>query len=147
MAAVERGGQWRMDPATPHLRILVVDDNADAADSLAMLLQLAEHETVTAYSGPEAIEAARREKPNAVFLDIGLPGMSGYDVARAMRADPALAGVALVALTGWGSDNDQQRATEAGFDYHLTKPAGIEQVYEVLGQLAAARTPRAVPAA
>jgi CheY-like chemotaxis protein len=116
-------------------KILVVDDNADAAESLAMLLQLAEHETVTAFSGPEAIETARREKPKAVFLDIGLPGMNGYEVARAMRADPELAGLVLIALTGWGSDGDQQRATEAGFDYHLTKPAALDKVFELLGQL------------
>src|SRR5438105_15221628 len=93
---------------SPRLCILVVDDNADAADSLAMLLQLAEHDTVTAYSGPDALETARRVKPHAVFLDIGLPGMSGYEVAKALRLEPALAGTALVALTGWGSENDQQ---------------------------------------
>ena len=121
----------------PRLSILVVDDNADAADSLAMVLQLAEHDTVTAYSGPEAIETARRLRPRAVFLDIGLPGMNGYEVAKVLRADPALAGIALVALTGWGSDKDQQRATEAGFDYHLTKPAAMDDVYEVLGHLSA----------
>ena len=119
------------------LRILVVDDNADAADSLAMLLQLAEHETVTAYSGPEAIEVARRVKPHAVFLDIGLPGMNGYEVAKVLRADPECAAMALVALTGWGSDSDQQRATDAGFDYHLTKPAAIDDVYAVLGRMVA----------
>jgi CheY-like chemotaxis protein len=117
-------------------KILVVDDNADAAESLAMLLQLAEHETVTAFSGPEAIETARRIKPRAVFLDIGLPGMNGYEVAKVLRADPDLAGTALIALTGWGSDGDQKRATEAGFDFHLTKPAALDQVFEVLNQLA-----------
>lgn len=125
----------------PHFRILVVDDNADAADSLAMLLQLAEHETVTAYSGPEAIEVARRVKPHAAFLDIGLPGMNGYELARQLRSDPGLATISLVALTGWGSESDQQRATDAGFDYHITKPAALDKVYEVLNQLAAAAAP------
>lgn len=115
--------------------ILIVDDNADAADSLAMLLQLSEHETVTAYSGPEALEVARRVRPDAVFLDIGLPGMDGYEVAKAMRAEPSLAAVALVALTGWGSDNDQQRAMQSGFDHHLTKPVAFDRVNEVLEQL------------
>jgi CheY-like chemotaxis protein len=122
--------------ATQMYRILVVDDNADAADSLAMLLQLADHETVTAYSGPEAIDTAKRIRPRAVFLDIGLPGMNGYEVAKALRADPELAGTALIALTGWGSEGDQRRASEAGFDFHLTKPAAVDKVYEVLGQLA-----------
>ncbi|MBC5765856.1 response regulator [Ramlibacter albus] len=116
-------------------KILVVDDNADAAESLAMLLQLAEHETVTAFSGPEAIETARRIRPRAIFLDIGLPGMNGYEVAKVLRADPDLAGIVLIALTGWGGDGDQQRATDAGFDYHLTKPAALDQVFEVLAHL------------
>ena len=74
-------------------------------------------------------------QPAAVFLDIGLPDMSGYDVAKAMRADPQLAKMKLVALTGWGSESDQQRAREAGFDHHLTKPAEADKVYALLEKL------------
>jgi CheY-like chemotaxis protein len=121
-------------------KILVVDDNADAAESLAMLLQLSEHETVTAFSGPEAVETARRVRPRAIFLDIGLPGMNGYEVAKVLRADPALAGTVLIALTGWGDDGDRKRAVDAGFDHHLTKPAALDKVFEVLSQLSE-RTP------
>ena len=127
-----------MDSATaPRLRILVVDDNADAADSLAMLLQLEEHETVTAYSGPEAIETARRIKPHAVFLDIGLPGMSGYDVARQLRSRPEGQGLRIYAMTGYGQDEDRKRSRQAGFDLHLTKPLmplELERVLRSLGR-------------
>ena len=119
--------------------ILVVDDNTDAADSLAMLLQLSDHETVTAYSGPEALEVARRIRPHAVFLDIGLPGMNGYEVAKALRADPSFSGTSLVALTGWGGESDQQRALDSGFDHHLTKPVAFDKVSELLAQLPAAQ--------
>lgn len=123
-------------PAARGFRILVVDDNRDAAESLAMLLQLGNHEAITAYSGPQALEVARRVKPKAVFLDIGLPGMDGYEVAKALRADPDLAGMTLVALTGWGTETDQKQAREAGFDHHLTKPAEAEKVQELLGKMA-----------
>ena len=123
-------------PIVNPFRILVVDDNRDAAESLAMLLQLSNHETVTAYTGRQAVDVARRVLPRAAFLDIGLPGMNGYDVARAFREDPALAGITLVALTGWGTETDQQDALQAGFDYHLTKPAAPDKVQELLGLMA-----------
>jgi CheY-like chemotaxis protein len=74
-------------------------------------------------------------RPRAVFLDIGLPGMSGYDVAKALREDPSLAGMTLVALTGWGTEHDQQQALQAGFDYHLTKPAAPDQVQALLARM------------
>ncbi|MBC5784410.1 response regulator [Ramlibacter sp. USB13] len=121
--------------AAAAFRILVVDDNHDAAESLAMLLQLSNHETMTAYSGPQAIDVARRTRPRAVFLDIGLPGMNGYEVAKAMREDPDLSGTTLVALTGWGTETDQKQALQAGFDYHLTKPAAPDQVQELLARM------------
>jgi signal transduction histidine kinase len=104
------------------LRILVVDDNLDAAMTLAMVLELNGHKVDTAHDGLEAIQRAREFRPDVVVLDIGLPGASGYDVARAIRAEPALAGVRLVAVTGYGREEDRRRCQDAGFDLHLVKP-------------------------
>ena len=104
------------------LRILVVDDNADSAESMALLLSLSGHETRTAGDGPAALEAFRAFRPAVVLLDIGLPGMDGYEVARRLRAEAGEAGATLVAVTGYGEDYDRQRAREAGFDHHLVKP-------------------------
>lgn len=103
-------------------RVLVVDDNVDAAESIAMILQLAGYDVHCVYDGPSVLDAAHRYKPDVVVLDIGLPGMSGYDVAKQLREDPALRSAALIALTGYGQEDDRRRAREAGFDAHLTKP-------------------------
>jgi signal transduction histidine kinase len=119
-------------------RILVVDDNEDAAEALATLLSLAGHQTRTAADGPSALDVARAFSPEVVFLDIGLPGMDGYEVARQMRADPALSHATLVALTGWGSEADRRRTEEAGFDVRLTKPAEVTEVNEVLDRVGGA---------
>ncbi len=116
-------------------RVLVVDDNADAAESLATLLGLIGHETRVAYSGPDALRRVPAFRPQVVFLDIGLPGMSGYEVVRALRADPACAGAVFVALTGWGSDEDRRRSREAGFDHHLTKPVEPKQLAAFLASI------------
>ncbi|QJW99071.1 response regulator [Frigoriglobus tundricola] len=116
-------------------RVLVVDDNADAAESLSELLALSGHETETAESGPDALVAATRFQPELVFLDIGLPGMNGYEVARALRAEPGRTGVVLVALTGWGAEEDRRRSAEAGFDFHLTKPVEVGQLDALLAKL------------
>jgi CheY-like chemotaxis protein len=114
-------------------RILVVDDNVDAAESLAMLLELDGHVTQIAASGEEALEAAPGFQPDTVFLDIGLPRMNGYEVARRLRADPRMsAGLRLIALTGWGSEDDRRKAQEAGFDRHLVKPVDPEGLAQVL---------------
>lgn len=118
-----------------HHRVLVVDDNVDGAETLAMLLELSGHEATTAGSGPAALEVARAWHPELVFLDIGLPGMDGYEVARRLRTDPATAGLVLVALTGWGSEEDKRRSKAAGFDLHLIKPVGPEVVADVLARL------------
>ncbi len=107
----------------PKRRILVVDDNRDAAISLAIMMRLSGHETCTAFDGVEAIQTAAGFWPEMVLLDIGLPKMDGYEVARQIRKQPWGAGIVLVALTGWGQDEDKRRALEAGFDHHLTKPA------------------------
>jgi len=103
-------------------RILVVDDNEDSAESLTILLSLAGHETHTAYDGLEAMEATERFKPDVILLDIGLPNLNGYEVARKIREQPWSQTMVLVALTGWGQEEDRRRSQEAGFNHHLTKP-------------------------
>ena len=118
---------------TPHARVLVVDDNEDAANSLATLLEVMGYEVRTAYDGPEAIEAADDFKPAVALLDIGLPRLSGYDIARHVRAHGG-GDVLLVAITGWGQEEDRRRAREAGFDHHFTKPADFEQLLELIGR-------------
>jgi signal transduction histidine kinase len=106
----------------PPRRVLVVDDNVDAAESEALLLRFLGHVVEVAYNGPAALEVVREFRPEIVLLDIGLPGMSGYEVARAIRALPEARGVVLAAVTGYGQEQDRRRAHEAGFDHHLTKP-------------------------
>ena len=118
-------------------RVLVVDDNVDGAESLAKMLQICGHETRTAHSGPEALDAARPFNPEVVFLDIGLPGMNGYEVAKRLRGEPSLSGAVLVALTGWGSDDDKRRSREAGFDFHLTKPVELTAIERILARVVA----------
>jgi CheY-like chemotaxis protein len=125
----------------PGRRILVVDDNRDAADSLAMLLKLQGHEVRTDYTGPTGLDAAREFRPDVVLLDIGLPGMSGYEVAKHLRRDPAAGDLFLVALTGWGSDGDRKRAKESGFDAHLTKPVDLAALQNLIGEIKS-KTPR-----
>ena len=116
-------------------RLLVVDDNQDAASSLAMLLRLEGHEVRVAFSGMAALEMTKAYSPDAIFLDIGMPGMDGYDVARRMRQQDGLENVVLVALTGWGQQEDRRRTAEAGFNYHLVKPPEPEAVDRLLGEL------------
>ena len=119
------------------LRVLVVDDNADAAESLAVLLRLMGHEVKLAAEGRSAIDLASSFNPQLVLMDIGLPGMSGYDIARAMRQRPQMNGTTLVAVTGWGQDADRQRARETGFDHHLTKPVEPELLEQILASVRA----------
>ena len=114
-------------------RILVADDNVDAAQSLAALLELHGHQTLVAHDGPQALQAAAEHVPEILFLDIGMPGMTGYEVARQLRTMPRLQGATLVAVTGWGTDDDRARAREAGFDGHLTKPVAPEAIARWLG--------------
>jgi CheY-like chemotaxis protein len=137
LAAAGQGGMAAMGPAGP-LRVLVVDDNLDAADSLSALLDALGHTTMVAHDGVEGLESARAFGPDLVLLDIGLPGMSGYEVAREIRRSPALRHVVLIALTGWGAQSDQQQSQEAGFDQHLTKPVSLEALEQALA--AAARS-------
>jgi len=103
-------------------RILIADDNRDAATTLAHFLALAGHDVVTANSGPEALAEILRKRPDALVLDIGLPGMTGYEIAKRVRQEPWSAQATLIAVTGFGQDRDRRQALEAGFDHHLTKP-------------------------
>ena len=106
---------------------MVVDDNVDAANSLARVLrQIYKQDVRVAHDGPEALAIAGDFRPEIVLLDIGMPGMDGYEVARRLRSSPASRGVLLVALTGWGQDSDRQKAKEAGFDAHMVKPVDPE---------------------
>lgn len=108
--------------ATPKCRILVVDDNADAADSLALMLQASGHEVERAYDGLQAVQAAATFRPHVILLDIGLPKLNGYEAARQIRQTGWGRSVGLIALTGWGQDEDRRRTREAGFDHHIVKP-------------------------
>jgi PAS domain S-box-containing protein len=125
-------------PQAPSLRVLVVDDNVDAALTLAMILDIEGYATGVAHSGAEALEAAAAFRPAVVFLDIGMPGMDGYETAAALRRLPGLATPCLVALTGWGAEHDRARSREAGFDHHLTKPVDLGTVQKLLADMAAA---------
>ena len=127
-------------PAAGVRRVLVVDDNEDAADSLATLLDVTGFLVRVAYDGPEAIAAADEFRPAVALLDIGLPRLSGYDIARHVRAQRG-DGVLLVAITGWGQEEDRRRAREAGFDHHFTKPADFERLLELIGQELRERQP------
>ena len=122
-------------------RILVVDDNDDAAELLALMLAQAGYSTQVAHDGPSALAAVESWHPEIVILDIGLPGMSGYDVARALRNEGGAADLSLVALTGWGTERDKRDAVEAGFDAHLTKPVDARDLQRVLTRLETARNP------
>lgn len=113
-------------------RILVIDDDRDVGEALRVALGLDRHEVAVARTGAEGIDAARRLQPDVVLCDIGLPGMNGYDVARAFRADPALAPVFLVALSGYAQASDVARAKDAGFDYHIAKPASIPKIQKAI---------------
>ncbi|MEO6710382.1 MAG: ATP-binding protein, partial [Planctomycetota bacterium] len=115
-------------------RVLVVDDNRDSADSLVIALTLNGHVTATAYDGEEALSKAREFLPDAVFLDIGLPGISGYEAARRIRAEPWGKEILLLALSGWGQEEDQQRSHEAGFDQHLVKPVDPSVLTDLLAR-------------
>ncbi|MBK7974534.1 MAG: PAS domain S-box protein [Deltaproteobacteria bacterium] len=120
----------------PPLKVLVVDDNRDAADSLGMMLRMQGHEVVTAYDGEQALTTARQLEPDVVLLDIGLPRMSGYDVAREIRARPWRQGVVLIAVSGWGQLEDRRRSDDAGFDRHLVKPVDPDDLLALVSELA-----------
>ena len=113
-------------------RVLIVDDNKDAATSLAMLLDMSGAATELAYDGPSALDAAARFRPDVVLMDIGLPGLNGYEVARRMRGEAWGKEATLVAITGWGQLEDRQRSKDAGFDAHLVKPVDYAALMRLL---------------
>jgi signal transduction histidine kinase/CheY-like chemotaxis protein len=116
----------------PARRILIVDDSRDGGESLAMLLRVLGAEVALAHSGRAALECVETFHPDVVLLDIGMPGMDGYEVARRIRANPAYRHISLIALTGWGQDEDRKRSVAAGFNHHLVKPADIDQLRQLL---------------
>ncbi|MGB2712742.1 MAG: PAS domain S-box protein [Vicinamibacterales bacterium] len=120
-------------------RILIVDDSEDGAESLAMLLQFEGHETYKAHDGLQAIDAAERLRPDAVLLDLGLPRLNGYDACRRIRSQPWGKDLVIVALTGWGQDEDRHRSTEAGFDAHMVKPVDHDVLTKFLASLPSGR--------
>lgn len=126
--------------ATPPRRILVVDDNEDSAESLTILLSLAGHKTHTAYDGLEALGAAETFRPDMILLDIGLPKLNGYEVARKIRKQPWGQVMVLVALTGWGQEEDRRRSRDAGFNHHLTKPVDPLELTNLLARLSLAQS-------
>jgi CheY-like chemotaxis protein/nitrogen-specific signal transduction histidine kinase len=132
----------RRDGRVPDMsrRILVVDDNRDAAESLETLLTLWGHEVAVAHDGVEAVETAAAFRPDVVLLDIGLPRMNGYDACRALRAQPGGKDAVVVALTGWGQEQDRRKSAEAGFDAHLVKPVDDGVLREVIGRARTAQS-------
>ena len=132
----KRTGQDRTEPMEEMQisgrRLLVVDDNKDAAVSLALLLRTQGHDVRVAHNGAVALELITTYRPDTVFLDLGMPGMDGYEVARQVRKIPGLEKTVLAALTGWGQQEDRRRTTEAGFDYHLVKPIDVAEIIKLL---------------
>jgi PAS domain S-box-containing protein len=127
-------------PAAPgdtgkHLRILVVEDDRDCAESLRMLLELCGYEVTVAYSGTEGVRAAEERKPDVVLCDLALPGLDGYGVASRLRRNPATAKARMIAVTGYGSENDRRRTEEAGFERHMVKPVDPHELQQVLATL------------
>jgi PAS domain S-box-containing protein len=125
-------GDGDVSSIAPMHRILVVDDNRDAADSLAMLLRFSGADVHVAYDGASALEAVRMCRPSVVFLDLGMPGLDGYEVARRVRQNPQNAKIMLIALTGWGQESNRRSSEEAGFNHHLVKPVDFGSVQALL---------------
>jgi CheY-like chemotaxis protein len=113
-------------------RILVVDDNVDLARGLARLLRIHGHDVQIAHDGPSGLDKAKESKPDVVLLDIGLPGMDGYQVAAHLRQDETVKGATLIAISGYGQEEDRRLAMEAGFDHHLVKPIASEDLIRIL---------------
>jgi CheY-like chemotaxis protein len=121
--------------ATHRARILVADDNRDAADTLSLLLQLDGHEVRTAYDGVEALQIAEQFAPQIALLDIGMPHLNGYQTAQRIREQSWGSSMLLVALTGWGQEQDRRQATEAGFDRHLVKPGDPQIIGALIAEI------------
>ena len=115
-------------------RILIIEDSQDTAETTRLLLKLSGHDAQTAATGMEGLAVARSFRPHVVLCDIAMPGMSGYDVARALRQEPSLGTIYLIAVTGYGRDEDRRRAAAAGFDLHLVKPVDYDSVLRLLSE-------------
>jgi PAS domain S-box-containing protein len=135
----ESGGKQYLQSRTSFLKILVVDDNVDAAAMLGMLLEASGHQVSVEHQARQALERASLELPDVCLLDIGLPEMDGHVLARRLRAQPATADVALIAVTGYGQKNDEKKALAAGFDYHMTKPVDIKKLTSLLAVISSAK--------
>ncbi|NHZ39417.1 ATP-binding protein [Massilia aquatica] len=142
LAAQQPGTLPEPHMRAPHHHILVVDDNADAAETLSMLLAIMGNQTLTAHDGPSGLEMAAQFKPQVIFLDIGMPTLNGYEVARQIRLHAWGADMVLIALTGWGQDEDKRLAREAGFNFHLTKPVLPADLEALLGEITAGKAGR-----
>jgi len=118
------------------IRVLVVDDNRDAADSMRMLLEASGQDARAAYDGASALEVAESFRPEVILLDIGMPSMDGYQVVRALRARGFVPPPLVAALTGWGQDSDKKKTREAGFDHHFTKPVSADELMAFLEKAA-----------
>ena len=127
--------QPSIEAESPQRRILIVDDNKDSADSLAMLLEITGNKTYVAHDGVEAVEAIEKHRPEVVLLDIGLPRMDGHEVCRHVREQPWGKNIVMIALTGWGQEDDRRKSKEAGFNGHLVKPVDYEKLLDLLGSL------------
>ncbi|MRW94672.1 response regulator [Duganella sp. FT80W] len=136
-----------MDQTQTNQRILVVDDNSEAADISAELLDLHGYQTAVAYSGMTGLDAAREFQPHAILLDLGMPGMDGYQVAAALRAVPDFDQVALIAFTAWGDVVTRQRVISTGFDEHVIKPANLERILTAVRNALAKRSEACVASA
>ena len=123
-------------PTSIRRRIVVVDDNPSVAVSLAAFLKFLGHETEVAHDGASAIDLARRSRPDFLFLDIGLPGLDGFEVAAVLRRDPALQAMRIIAVTGRASEEDRQRSKEVGIDYYVVKPMGLDYIVSLVGNAA-----------
>ena len=129
-------------PGSPRKRVLIVDDNVDAAESLAQVLKFQGHVATVASGGREAVDRAREDPPDIILLDLGMPGMDGLTAARLIRQQPGGAGIRIIALTGWGHERDRQRTREAGMSEHLVKPVDPEALLAILEGAGASRRPR-----
>lgn len=133
-AQVDRAASNESTESKPQRRILIVDDNKDSADSLAMLLEMTGNETYMAHDGAEAVEAVEKYRPEVVLLDIGLPKLDGHEVCRRVRQQPWGKDITVIALTGWGQEDDRRKSEEAGFNGHLVKPVDYDKLLKMLGQ-------------
>jgi CheY-like chemotaxis protein len=136
IAPQKNGEPGKAEPAEPEgLRVLVVDDNHDAAEVLRMLLESGGFNAEAVTSGAAALDAIPEYQPNVILMDIGMPGMSGHDVAKRIREQPQFDDITLVALTGWGQEEDRRESKASGFDYHLTKPVNFKVLKDLLATI------------